>query len=409
MQQDQLSAMSSAGEAASSSNLHQQHKVPQQILSGSLNMGTDFVAASGSNPSTLNLFPAPPPPPPPRTSQRAHSPSMEGLTRDNLLCISNATAQRQSMIPLNPPPPPPPPRPARISGGSSNLMSQSPTSSCSSLSSLVMTGCKTGPFLKGELAILKKEQAMAEALAAAQAINGSAVMTRDRSRSPSEGLETLRSACAYAASGRIEELNIHPNTTGDMAYCSLQPPPPPPKPQWQISSPLPAQPLRVGDKIARIEKFLAMIPDRTDDEPQQLRPPSYSDWVGNNQQCGHHSSSELQSSDMPKSILQSQAVFAHSIFYDLQSSDQEAPREKSISISGIAEQDGISSRASTRDLDVLPTGSYGEASETSQDHPSSFEHTTTSWMMALDGGSSRTSASGGEFQRRSMEYYLSRG
>ena len=400
MQQDQLSAITSAGGGALiGTNLPQEQK--QKMHPEGLNMGSGFMAPS-SNRSLLNRIPVPPPPPPPRTVQRDPSPS---LTLNNLLRIGAATDQRRSITP--PIPPPPPPRPIRISGGSSNLTrSPSPTSSCSSFSSLVMTApCKTGPILKGELAIFKKEQAMAEALAAAQAMSGTA-MTFDLSRSSSGGLDSGRSACAYAVTGKVEELDLCLDSIGDTAYRSLQPPPPPPKPQWQVSTPQPHQPLQDVNRLAKIDAFLATIP--VPDEQPQLRPPSYSDWVGNNQPCEHHSS------DIPKSILQGAIAQSHLCNMQSSNSNQVAPREKQTSMSGIAEQGtDISSRTSTRDMDSLSHyGIFGEASEASQDQCSSFERNSgnPSWMTALDGGcgSGRTSGSGdGESQRRSMEYYPS--
>lgn len=204
-------------------------------------MGSLPVAHSFYNNTPLNPFPTPPPPPLPRINAERHmsAPSvLETSHQNNLLHMGIARYQQSggSMM-LAPLPPPPPPRPARSFDGSSIPTPPSPTSSYSSLS-----GLKTGPFLKGELAILKREQAVAEAAAAHDA-HCDKVVAGIQSRSPSGRLDSSGQRIRSSASGmgRVELRTFHSDdaAVGDCcAYRSFQtpPPPPPPRPtQWHKS------------------------------------------------------------------------------------------------------------------------------------------------------------------------------
>ena len=322
MQQEQLRAASAAvGEfdtpLGNINSLLQQQDDPQQVLNRMLmNIGGGvFPSHSSANDPPSYSLSTPPPPPPPRADavmmRRVSSHSLDNdlnqqqsnniFHTGNMIIASSVDSQQSGSLmspPFHhqPPPPPPPPLPrlVRTSGGCSNSIgptSPSPNSSRSSQSSSLGT-VKAGPFLKGELAILKKEQAEAEALVALRTAGSSNEgLNGNHSCSPSAGsrLESGQRMNASAAMGKVQLGTFH--GTGNTAvvefsHHSLQPPPPPPplpKPNQNLNDVLSptGKPLQDGNKTTKIEPdFISTMISRPDeDRQQQLRPPSYSDWI----------------------------------------------------------------------------------------------------------------------------------
>ena len=316
MQQEQLRSASVAGGIAplGSDNfnlLRQCQEDPQQVLNimlMSMGGGSTLPPHSSANPPfNSDILASPPRPPPPQPlpeavviRRRISSFSLDNdLMQNNILLNMGRVDQQQASGSLMspslpqqppPPPPPPPPRPIKMSGGSSFPTSPS-ASSCNSLSgSIAASTVKAGPFFKGQLAILKKEQAVAEALAAAAlqtaGSSSSGGLAGSRSHSPSVGgeLDSGQRMSTSAAMGKVQMGTFHAGNTAvvDFSQRSLQPPPPPhppPKPSPKKSDALLSptrQSLQDGNyyKMTKIEDFLSMKPSTRpgDDDHRQLQP-----------------------------------------------------------------------------------------------------------------------------------------
>jgi hypothetical protein len=297
----------------------------------------------------------------------------------------------------------------------------------------------SGPVLKGELAILKKQQAEAEASAALKATNAAAAAAERSMYGAFNGCRRLSSPDTHLM--RVD-LGVCDTTAGDNATRYMQPPPPQqprlntqsmelPKLSLWHSPPPPPPPrfrsLELQEIMGNHEKLLALTPEDKQLSPRQPsysdRPPSYSDWIQRKPQsdkqvvisCPVYSQQD-RVTDACSHDKQAGPGGQRAVLTEMQQQQQQTERRQS-SFSGDSSRDEPSDvlsnqswmRIGSDSRLLLNASSTTSASRTSEyeispeDELCIFGSTNASSMLVLGNGGSRrrTSCGSADFQRTS--------